>query len=467
HVVPRADRPPLLTWLQGVRQNMLTLIPEAAYHQPIVTERLGPLRWHVLGAPAAYRHVFHERRENYPKAPLMRRMLAPYLGDSIFMAEGAEWSLQRETLGPVFRQSALKSMGIAMQRVAESTSKRLTGLADTGEQTAMSFQMRVLSMDMIRHTMFADLADSLSEQDGPVDPDQLERYRATRQGDLDAYLQTIARPGLADLLQLPDWAVPGRWFRRTPVREARDLLLALIRDRRACNRTGNDMLGLLLALRDDQGRPQLSEAQIRDTLMTFIVAGSDTTAVALTWAIYILSQRPDHAQALRAEADVALANAEGAEAVAQLPKTRAFFEEVLRLFPPAALLIRRAREADRIEGADIRAGDTVFCPIYALHRRADLWSDPLRFEPARFEARAGREGFSYLPFGAGARVCIGTGFAMMEACLTLAVLARDFDFTLAPGWPVKPLMILTLKPDGGLPILLSKRNLQGDALHAA
>ncbi|MEM7441670.1 MAG: cytochrome P450, partial [Pseudomonadota bacterium] len=220
----------------------------------------------------------------------------------------------------------------------------------------------------------------------------------------------------------------------------------------------NDLLGMMLAARDPETGRTMSDEEIRDNLMTFIVAGSDTTALALTWAIYGLTQMPHWAERLRDEADKAFeATTNAATLPDHLPWTRRYLDEILRLFPSAPLVFRQAAEDDRICNMPVRRGDMILAPIYALHRNADLWPEPLQFDPARFDGTTRRTRFSYLPFGAGPRACIGAGFAMMEAVLTLAVLARRLEFKLQKGWHVSPLMMLTLKPDGGLPVRIRQR----------
>jgi len=334
--------------------------------------------------------------------------------------------------------------------------------------------MRVPAMDMVRHTMFSGLADMVAGlrakgADAP-DPDRLGAYRARVQGDLDRFLQDFGRPGLADLLGLPDWCRPARLWRRRPTEAPRRLLERLIAERRQVRTaTGetraDDMLDLMLDARDPETGAAMTDAEIRDNLLTFIVTGSDTTARALTWAIYGLTQMPGWARRLRAEAEFAYGRAGAPDVLEHLPLTRAYLEEVMRLFPPAPLVVRRAAGPDRLLGRDIRRGDLILAPIYTLHRHPEVWPDPHRFDPMRFLDRR-PDRFAYLPFGAGQRACIGAGFAMIELQLTLATLVRRLDVALAPGWQVRPLMMLTLKPDGGLPVLVTPRADRGDAVRS-
>ncbi|MEM7060270.1 MAG: cytochrome P450 [Pseudomonadota bacterium] len=438
---------------------MLTMIPAEAYQDPIVTQKIGPVRWHVLSSPEAFKHVFSEQMANYPKAPIMRRMLGPYLGRSLFMAEGQDWKAQRQALGPAFRPAAVQTMATAMLRVANDTADRIGRLGEDGFSVPISFQMRVLAMDMVRHTMFNGLAEAVQIRRGShedPDPDELGAYRADLQSDLDGFLQDFGRPGIAELLNLPSWMTPWRYLKSPPTAEARSLIDRLVAERRTSAQAEGDMLDVLLGLKmPGTGRP-LSDVEIRDNLLTFIVTGSDTTALALTWSIYVLTQLPEWASLLRQEADAAVADANLTKADA-LPLTRAFLDEVLRLFPSAPLLVRKARSADRICGADVRKGDLILAPIYTLHRHPKVWDDPLLFDPGRFVDPKSKAGHRYLPFGAGPKSCIGAGFALMEARIALATFVRHLDFELQRGWDVQPLLMLTLKPDGGLPAIIKRR----------
>lgn len=461
HVTPWTLRPPIRTWLREIRRNMLTMIPAEAYETSIVSERLGPLRWHVLSSPDAFKHVFADKVAAYPKAPIMHRMLAPYLGQSLFMAEGADWKAQRQALAPAFRSAALGPMASAMHRVAEETVDRLAMSGVSGKTVPMSFEMRVLAMDMVRHTMFAGLAETVQSLqnvgNSAPNPDHLADYRSDLQGSLDQFLQRFGRPGLVELLDLPVWMTPWRYLKRPPTTAARELVDKLIAKRRASGGTHGDMLDILLDVRmPDQGRA-MSDTEIRDNLLTFIVTGSDTTALALTWSIYILTQVPEWVGILRREADAAYADGLDLHSSEAMPLTRAFLDEVLRLFPSAPLLVRKARQRDRICGADIGQGDLIFAPIYTLHRHPKIWKDPHLFDPTRFLDHGVKRGHRYVPFGTGPKSCIGAGFAMMEAQIALATFVHRLDFKLQPGWDVKPLMMLTLKPDGGLPIIVSRR----------
>jgi len=212
-----------------------------------------------------------------------------------------------------------------------------------------------------------------------------------------------------------------------------------------------DLLDLMMAGEDPKSGRRMTTPELRDNLLTFIVAGHETTALTLSWALYLCAFDPAVQDTARAEAQAVLGcRAAGAADLVNLPLTRRIVDEALRLYPPAAFLSRTALKADELCGRDIRPGDTVVLPIYALHRHHGLWADPDAFDPTRFADPKAIDRFAYLPFGDGPRICIGASFALQEAVIILATLLARFKFTLIPGKTPKPVMILTLRPEGGV-----------------
>jgi cytochrome P450 len=215
----------------------------------------------------------------------------------------------------------------------------------------------------------------------------------------------------------------------------------------------NDLLTLLLTTRDPEGGALFGPDEVYDNVMTFIFAGHETTANALAWTLYLLSQFPD------VDARVAKEVAAAGGDTAKLTYTRMVLEESLRLYPPAPFVSRDSVAADRVGPVDIRAGTSVLISPWIIHRHRALWDDPDYFDPERF-APGRRENihrFAYIPFGAGPRICIGMGFAMQEALIVLAAIVRDWRLSLVPGHPVAPLARLTLRPEFGLKMVPHRR----------
>jgi cytochrome P450 len=212
-----------------------------------------------------------------------------------------------------------------------------------------------------------------------------------------------------------------------------------------------DLLDLLLAGEDPKSGRRMDTGELRDNLLTFIVAGHETTALTLAWSLYLCAFDQGVQERAREEAQQVLeGRAATGEHVARLPFVRQVIEEALRLYPPAGIVSRTAQRADRLCGAEVRPGDTVMIPMYALGRHRALWRDPDRFDPDRFADRKAVDRFAYLPFGDGPRICIGASFALQEAVIILATLLARFRFTPIRGRDPKPVMIITLRPQGGV-----------------
>jgi len=222
-----------------------------------------------------------------------------------------------------------------------------------------------------------------------------------------------------------------------------------------------DLLTLLLTARDPEGGKLFGEAEVFDNVMTFIFAGHETTANALAWTLYLLSEFPEWDARIANEASRVLGGgvADG-ENIAGLVQSRMVIEEAMRLYPPAPLMARDAVGSDTVGGITIEPGTFVLVPIWVIHRHRALWKDPDNFDPERFApgARETIHRFAYLPFGGGPRICIGMAFAMQEAAIILASVAREFRLSLKLGHLVEPMARITLRPHHGLAMTLWRRD---------
>ncbi|REF69978.1 MULTISPECIES: cytochrome P450 [Paracoccus] len=425
----------------AARRNVLELIPEIATRQPMVSGRTGA-RWHMVMDPEALRRVLKDRVEDYPKSLVTRLILEPAIGNSLFVAEGAHWRWQRLAAAPAFSQRHVEALAPVMTAAAEACVRRLaaaSGRVEIFSETAAA--------------TFEVISDVTFSGDEGFDRDAVHRA-------IDAYIAGAARVSVFDVLGLPGWIPrPGRLFSGNDLRRMKRLADQAIRLRaRSGPHPVPDLLDLLRAGVDPETRRRMSTPELRDNLLTFIVAGHETTALALAWALYLLAfdAEVQHRAAIEA---VAVLGGRAATA-ADLPRLtyiRQVVEEALRLYPPAAFLSRTARTADVLGGREVRRGDTVMLPIYALHRHRLLWDDPDRFDPERFAPGVTRDRYAFLPFGAGPRICIGASFAMQEAVIILATLVARFRFALTERQP-QPRMILTLRPHGGLWLQVAERS---------
>lgn len=276
---------------------------------------------------------------------------------------------------------------------------------------------------------------------------------------LDAYIAKTAKLSLMDVMGLPAWLPrPGRLFSGPGLRRMKTMADQVITSRpQAARQQPPDFLDLLLDAQDPETGRAMTRNELRDNLLTFILAGHETTALALAWALYLCAFDPFVQDRAADEARVALGGrAATAADLGALPQTMRILNEALRLYPPAAFLSRTARTFDTLCGREIRPGDTVMLPIYALHRHHLLWERPDAFDPNQFVTTPER--YAFLPFGAGPRICIGASFALQEAVIILSTLLARFRFDPVPGREPQPRMILTLRPHGGVWLTVRSRD---------
>ena len=425
----------ILGTLRAGRRNVLELIPEIATHAPIISNSRGK-RWHMVMDPDALRRILRDRLEDYPKSDVTKLILGPGIGQSLFIAEGQEWLWQRRTAAPVFSHRNVANLAPVMTAAAERASARFA--TAIGRAADAFDEMVTATFEVISDVTF-------SGGDG-FDRDAVHRA-------IDAYISQTAKVSLLDVIGAPPWVPrPSRMVAGSGLRDMKRVADQAIARRRASGSPGiPDLLDLLMAGEDPKSGRKMTTEEIRDNLLTFIVAGHETTALTLSWALYLCAFDPAVQDAARAEAQALLGpRAATADDVPRLPYIRQVIDETLRLYPPAAFLSRSAQRADELCGREVRRGDTVILPIYALHRHKKLWSDPDRFDPARFAPGHQTDRFAFLPFGDGPRICIGANFAIQEAVIILATLLARFRFAPIPGKVPNPVMILTLRPEGGV-----------------
>jgi cytochrome P450 len=345
---------------------------------------------------------------------------------------------QRRTAAPSFSHRHVMALAPVMSAAAERAVQRLEAAA--GKRAVNMF-------DEMVQTTFEVISDVTFSGDEGFDRDGVHHA-------IEAYIQSTAKISLGDMLGLPSW-VPrlSRIRSGGALTDMQRVADEAIQRRRASGQpnAAPDLLDLLLAGADPESGRQMSTEELRDNLLTFIVAGHETTALSLSWALYLVAGDPRVQDLARAEAQSVLGDrVAGAEDVPNLPYIRQIVDEALRMYPPAALVSRTARKADRLCGREVRPGDTVMIPIYALHRNNLLWDDADAFRPERFADRKAIRRYAYLPFGDGPRICIGASFALTEAVIILATLLSRYRFDPVPGRDPKPVMILTLRPEGGV-----------------
>jgi cytochrome P450 len=426
--------------------NPFENIPLAAYEQPVWRQPTPFQRVYLVSDPAGLKRVLIDEVANYPKTPLERRFFTALFGEGLLSSEGETWRAHRRIMAPSFDPRSVSSYAPAMAACAAAFADEWAAMPD-GVELDVSAEMTRLTLEIISRTMFS--ADA-GEMTGVTGLALQESADAAFNFNLLDILPVIGPVRLAQKERLM-----GQIF--APMDGA---IRRLIESRRA-DPGKTDLLGRLVAALDEETGAGLTPQEVRNEVLTIFVAGHETTASAMTFVWYVLSQHPAWEAQLHAELDEVLGGRAPTDAdLPRLGLTRRIIEETMRLYPPApGLSARVALKADEIAGTRIPAGAMIAVSSWVLHRHRLLWDAPERFDPDRFlpERSAGRPRFAYLPFGGGPRVCIGQVLAMTEATLILATLAQRFRVRLKRGHRVSIQNRVTIRPRGGLPMTIERR----------
>ncbi len=431
---------------RSANENPFETIPLAAYQQGVWRQPSLFFKAWLVSDPAGLKRVLIDKVANYPKMPMEQRFFRALFGDGLLSRDGEPWRTHRRIMAPSFDPRSVAGYAAAMVDASTDFANEWGRLED-GAQIDISADMTRLTLEIISRTMFSADASEMTGVTG----------LALEQG-----LDQAFGFNLLDILPV----IGGmRLAARERVMQALfapmdEPLMRLIEQRRA--KPGDlDLLGRLVAALDEETGAGLSPREVRDEVLTIFVAGHETTAAAMTFVWYALSQQPEWEEKLHAELDEALGGRTATEAdLPNLKLTRRIIEETMRLYPPApGLSARMAVEADEVAGTRIPAGGMVMISPWILHRHRSLWENPNRFDPDRFlpERSVGRPRLAYLPFGGGPRVCIGQMLAMNEAVLILATLAQRFRLRMTPGHKVAIQHRVTIRPRGGLPMTIYRR----------
>jgi cytochrome P450 len=421
----------------------------------------------VLRHPDYVDHVLHGAVDRYHKS-VEYELLRAVVGLSLFTDEDESWRRHRMLLNPVMAKRHVDALVELMLDPIEAFVERID---DGSEQIELSMNraMTELTLDVVGTALFGHGMADLARKIG----------RSVTGG-----LRAAERAERLILMTNPPWWVArasARFIDRAPLlperlrkiqsimRTVDDTVWEVIHDRQANPTDADDLLGLLLSVRDEEGRP-LPLRRVRDEATTFILAGHETTANALSWMWYLLALNPDARDRMLAEVDEVLADRR--PTVQDVPKLRwttACVQEAMRIYPPAWIFPRKAIADDVIDGHRIPRGSSVLIPIYALHHDERFWSAPEVYDPERFLGENARKHHrsAYLPFGGGRRICIGMSFALTEMTLITAIMSQRFVYDLVAGHPVEPEATLTLRPRHGLKMIARRRRPAADEVVAA
>lgn len=425
-------------------RNPIQVWPQAVYEQPTYRRRLLKRDTLFVMDPDLVRAVLVEKADKFEKSAAMLRSLEPALGRGLLTADGPHWRWQRRASAPIFRHERILDFVPAMIGAAER--RRDDWLAGPSRTLDIAHEMMRTTFDIIVDTMLSGR--------GGIDAGRVERG-------ITDYLESTSWTVALALLQAPSWMpYPGRRRAEGGRDYLRAEVLRIVAERRAGCQARPDLISLLLEAEDPESNQKMSDRDLADNLLTFITAGHETTALALTWVFYLLELHPDIEERVLGEIGQVTGGGPVEPAhVTELAYTRQVLLEAMRLYPPAPIVVRDAVEDVTIGDEAVTAGTSVFVPIYAIHRHTALWTDPDRFDPDRFgpEETKARHRYAYLPFGAGPRVCIGMSFALLEAAAILAVLLPAARLRATGGDPTLKLRI-TLRPGDGMPMRMERRD---------
>ncbi|MEO1361126.1 MAG: cytochrome P450 [Pseudomonadota bacterium] len=417
--------------------DLLSLLPGDAFRMGIGTLGYSRRSIFLLNDPVLIKQVLNDDGSLFPKSDLMVNALEPLIGQSIFVTDGEKWRRQRAMIDPAFSHMRLNLAFSSMSAAVADRIEWLSQMSASGTSFSLDLAMSHLTADVICRTVFSVSLDS------DVAKDVFD--------DFVIFERDVAQVKIWRLIVDPAW---------TAVEQSPQVLAACERIRQHLGNltdthlndtegTYNDIASAVIAARDaDTGKP-FSREELIDQLGVFFLAGHETSASALTWAFYILAERPELRASVRAEVRERIGDGPiSFENARKLPFVRSFFKEVLRLYPPITFMPRVAEGPVQLGGKKLRRGALVMIAPWTLHRHAKYWSEPDRVDAGRFlGARETEvEPGTYIPFGQGPHTCIGAGFATLEASLIIASLIREFDFEVVGDQSVRPVARLTTRP---------------------
>ncbi len=440
----RPDRVSLLRYLRLFRQDILSAQPAKLYRAWMAEFRTPFFRSYLVNQPELVREVLNARPMDFPKSDRVGEGLRPLLGNSVFLTNGAVWQRQRRIIDPAFEGGRLRDTFPAMKAAGEAAVERLgsrQGVVEIEEAASHA------AADVIFRTLFSiPIAHRIAAQ-------VFDQFRA--------YQRTQPILNLAAFVPVPAW-VPRFHRRRTraTARAIRRLITELTQERMwqiEAGRAPDDLATKIMTTEDPETGRTFDTEEMVDQVAIFFLAGHETSASALGWALYLLALCPE-AQA-RVAAEAADAGDLGFSELAKLRFTRDVFRETLRLYPPVPMMVRETTCPEHFRDRDLPVGAQVVVSPWHLHRHERLWERPDEFDPDRYAQENGKRCLreAYIPFSSGARVCTGAGFAMVEGPLLLALLVRAFRFERIPGDDPVPVAHLTVRAKDGIRLRVTRR----------
>jgi cytochrome P450 len=429
--------------LPAIRRDPIRVFMQAALRfGDVAYLKIGPRRGYLITNPEDIRHVLQDNARNYRKSPLYDK-LRTFLGDGLLTSEGDFWLRQRRIAQPAFHRQRLAGLASVMADAARDAAASWLPLASTGQSVDVDDEMMRLTRTVVLRAL-------LGANLGPFTSTIDEAWAIINQ-----YVGESFWSLGFDILPTPKY----RRFKAAcaVLRGAVDHVIA---QRRRNSSDSTDLLSMLMSARDPETGEAMTDEQLRVEVTTFLLAGQETTSLALTWTWYLLGRHPCERQKLEDEIDTVLEGRPPEYSdLASLPYLRMVIDESMRMYPPAWGLSRLALTDDQLGRFLLPRGWLAFVVPYVLHRLPALWPDPDRFEPERFspERSANRPKFAYIPFGAGPRQCIGNQFALIETQLIMATFTQTYRLHVMPGHRTDPWPLITLRPRSGMPMMVERR----------
>ncbi len=436
----------LMGVLPEVRRDTLGFLTRTSQtHGAVARYRLGPLRSYLVTHPDGVKRVLQDNVANYTKDHVSYSLVRWIGGNGLVTSQGDFWLRQRRLAQPAFHRQRIGALAGMMTRATHELLERWESVAAQGKPLHVGPEMMGLTLRIVGDALFgANVSEKTAVVGQAFDvlsAQVVERFRTFN-------VIPPVLPTRAD-----------RSF-RSSIKTLRGVVGEMISERRKSGEDRGDLLSMFMLARDEETGAQMDDTQLTDESVTMLVAGHETTATTLSWIWALLNQHPEVEAKLHAEVDSALAGRSPTlEDLPLLPYSRMVVDEALRIYPPVYVLSRKVRADDEVCGFHIPGGSSVDLSPYATHRLPEFWDEPEQFRPERFtpEQVAKRPRFAYFPFIAGPRQCIGNAFALMEAQLITACIAQRFRLRMVPGYTPTPEPLITLRPVGGLPMHLERR----------
>ncbi|RPI32684.1 MAG: cytochrome P450 [Chloroflexota bacterium] len=433
---PSLDGYPLVGILPKLWKNPLKFFLDTAIqYGDVVQMKMGSKEMYLVSRPESVKYILQDNNRNFRKGYDQAK---PLMGEGLVTSEGDFWLRQRRIMQPSFHRDQIATFSNIMLQATEAMLERWRWPAQDGQPLDMAVEMMRLTQTIILRTMFSTDIGAQAETIGKAFDITLE------------HLNQILFSPFELLTRLP---TPANLRHKRALRFLDDFVYGLITNRRKSGEDNGDLLSRLILARDQETGEGMTDQQVRDEVMTIFLAGHETTANALAWTWYLLSQHPEVEETIEAEIEVLSGGRPPTfEDISRLEYTNQVFSEALRLYPPAWMFVRHAVEDDVIGGYRVPAGMMLMISPYVTHRLPDVWEQPERFDPDRFspERSKDRPRFSYYPFSGGPRVCIGNNFATVEALLIMARVVQCYRLRLVPGYRVEARPIATLQPHPGV-----------------